>query len=221
MAHVEDLIRVLDAYRGRPYSTSAARFGPDVFDCSGYMVFGLRRIGFTNVPTVSSTQARWSYNAGLELSVPNGLRTRGAFLFMGRNRGLEGFGPDGHVALSLGDGVSTIETPAPGRVSGYHRRSPGSWSGAGRIPGLVYGAAPPPPPPPRPATVNGMLARNKDTGEIWLIGPGHAHHVPTTKAFNELRFVGVPYAGDMHPLVLIMWMQNFGAWDYGANRHKD
>jgi hypothetical protein len=215
MAHVEDFIRVLEAHRGRPYhAASAARFGPRVFDCSGYMVFGLRAVGIANPPTVSSTQARWSYTAGLEMPVAAGVRTRGAFLFMGPDRGLRGFGPDGHVALALGDG-RTIETPAPGRVSGFGRVSGRAWSGAGRVPGLDYGPRPTRPPDtgahqfaPRLA---GMYVVNEEGGsDRWFEVFEHAMNPIRPEDAIALITSGTPSRGEVPTLVLVQMLQQRG-----------
>lgn len=77
-------------------------------------------------------------------------------------------------------------------------------------------------PPPTPATQNpgvkGMLLRNKQNGAIYLVGPGHAHHVATGDEVNRLRFVGVPLVEVDNGLVIVGWGRTFGVpgWDQEA-----
>lgn len=139
MPTVAEILYTAGTATGHPYSTTN-RFGPDVYDCSGYVTAILRALGM-DPPTVSWTQAAWCYDAGLEISVDEAIRTPGALLFMGPNRGLQGYGPEGHVAISRGDGT-TFETPAWGpwgHGSGIGSAYGRGWSGAGLIPGVDYG----------------------------------------------------------------------------------
>ena len=148
---VNDLIWALSIRQGRPYFNEDARRATDSAapgnDCSGYIYVGLWACGYGLVaPNTSWGLAAWCYGAGLEISVEEALRTRGAILFMGPNRGLEGWGNAGHVAISLGDGTC-IETPAWGigvHGSGIDSALGREWTGAARIPGFDYldGAAP-------------------------------------------------------------------------------
>lgn len=57
-----------------------------------------------------------------------------------------------------------------------------------------------------------MLIRDKSNGNIWLLGPGKAYHVPSMGDVDRLRYIGVADAGDSDPLVVISWMKTFGAW---------
>ena len=136
MPNVEQLIAWLEAHRGVPYS-QPRRWEEGFFDCSSYITRGLQSLGIHPPSSVSSGLARWSYNNGRAMGVNAGISTRGVMLFMGPDRGLAGYGSDGHVALSLGDG-RVIETPSAGRRSGISTAYGRNWTGAGTIPGLSY-----------------------------------------------------------------------------------
>ena len=75
----------------------------------------------------------------------------------------------------------------------------------------------PPPPPPKKANpgVQGMLFLNKQTGLVYLVGPGHAHHVPTEAERDRLKYIGVPFAEQDNGLHIIGWGRTFGVpnWD--------
>jgi hypothetical protein len=148
MATPSDLASCLQARLDRPYWSADGRRLVDENspgnDCSGWQVVGLRACGIEPGGFVSSSMARWCFDAGLELDVQTGVNTFGAWLFWGPNRGLAGFGDAGHIALSLGNG-QILETPSSaGHCSGVspYRRA-GNPSGAAMIPGLVYDGAPP------------------------------------------------------------------------------
>lgn len=148
-------------YQHVPYAADGQRLNPvppvHPTDCSGYQFLALHHgCGVPFPPVVSSAQARWSYDAGLEITVGQARSIPGALLFMGPDRGLRGFGSDGHVACSLGDG-RTIETPAAGHASGIRSFDGRGWSGAGLVPGMTYYGLDgqtllPWPPVPLPAT---------------------------------------------------------------------
>lgn len=129
-------------YQQVPYAADGQRLNPvppiHPTDCSGYQWLGLHYgCGVAFPPAVSSAQAKWCYDNDGETSVEVGIRTAGQLLFMGPDRGLRGFGSNGHVACSLGDG-RTIETPAAGHASGVRDAHNRNWTGAGRIPGMRY-----------------------------------------------------------------------------------
>lgn len=82
---------------------------------------------------------------------------------------------------------------------------------------ISQGDGQPPPPPqkkPNPG-VDGMLLRDPSNGAVWLVGPGHAHHVPNLEEENRLRFIGVPGPIDSNGLVIVAWGATFGVpnWD--------
>lgn len=78
--------------------------------------------------------------------------------------------------------------------------------------------APEPPPPRANPGVKGMLCRDNQTGSVFLVGPGHAHHIPTTDEVNRLRFIGVPYVNFQNGLEIVGWGRTFGVpnWDQAA-----
>lgn len=131
--------------RGYRYEVGATRCtGADgYFDCSGLSTYGLRQLGL-NPPTVSWLQARWCRDNRTLCTVEHALATPGALLFMGPNSGYDGFGPDGHVAISIGNNHDVIE--ARGHAYGVLVDSAVGrfWSNAGLAPGLSYSAPPPP-----------------------------------------------------------------------------
>lgn len=148
MATPAELLYIAGLLTGHPYSTESRFYDPeegaaDEYDCSGYMrvILELANAELGPSPWTSWSYAAWCYDAGLELSVEEAIATPGAFLFEGPNRGLAGYGPTGHIALSRGDGT-TFETPAWGpwgHGSGIGSAYGRGWSGAAKIPGIDYG----------------------------------------------------------------------------------
>jgi hypothetical protein len=57
----------------------------------------------------------------------------------------------------------------------------------------------------------GMTMLDRDTGTVWLVGPGSCTPVRNMDDWNRLKFVGVPHAGDAHGLEIVAWAQTFGA----------
>jgi peptidoglycan hydrolase-like protein with peptidoglycan-binding domain len=153
MTTPSDLIAQCPARAGRPYfAGDGRRLFDDASpgnDCSGLIYVVLQAAGITPGGTVSSSQARWCYDNGGELGVGDALETPGALLFMGANRGLAGFGADGHVAIVTDPGV-VFESPcSAGHYSGFSNARGRPWSGGGLIPGVIY---PPNSPRPTPGT---------------------------------------------------------------------
>lgn len=148
---VEDLIFQLNKMTGWRYNQAPCRLDGDEAcgtDCSGSQYIGYSwATGVNPGGTVSSSMARWCYEAGLEVPVEIGKTIRGAWVFWGPDRGLEGFGNNGHIVTSLGDGTC-IGTPGYNGVFGivpwefFGSYQP---SGAAYIPGIMYGSDPHPP----------------------------------------------------------------------------
>lgn len=81
--------------------------------------------------------------------------------------------------------------------------------------GRLFGGAAAPAQPQRRRR-NAMLVRDAESGAIWLLGVGAAKWVMTTQEVAEFQYVlQQPDISTMHPLLVIAWMQKFGAWVYG------
>jgi hypothetical protein len=68
--------------------------------------------------------------------------------------------------------------------------------------------------------VTGMLLQDRDSKMVWLVGPGHAHHVPSEDELNRLRSIGVPFREGLGTLEIIQWARTFGAWDEQRNAFR-
>lgn len=65
--------------------------------------------------------------------------------------------------------------------------------------------------PPRPkGAAQGMFVRHSADGAIILLSPGRAEHVGDPERVARLRFVGVPYAGDMIGAQIQQWARDWG-----------
>ncbi len=102
------------AQRGKPYVYAAtARIDdpdPKAFDCSELTKWAAARVGVT-IPDGATAQYLNCRDHGTTMSVEQALKTPGAMLFhFGHEpRDLGDIPADGHVAISVGDGVHTIE----------------------------------------------------------------------------------------------------------------
>lgn len=141
-AHIEDVLLYSLTQTGDPYifgaEAKASDPDPAKWDCSELVEWSCERAGVKpRVPDGAFNQWRHTRLNGTILTVDQGIRTRGALLFVGDGTGT---GRDAitHVAWSLGDGT-TIE--ARGSKWGV-----GTWPAAGRfnfaglIPGVDYSA---------------------------------------------------------------------------------
>lgn len=142
MVHIEHVLLSALGQSGDRYifgaETQATDANPEAFDCSELVEWACARAGvLPRVPDGAYYQWRHCTDHGLRVTVPDGIATRGALLFVGDGTGV---GRDAitHVAWSLGDGT-TIEARGS-------RWGVGTWSAAGRfnfaalIPGVDYGA---------------------------------------------------------------------------------
>jgi peptidoglycan hydrolase-like protein with peptidoglycan-binding domain len=140
MATGEQLVEWCESQIGIGYSWDG-RFGPFAYDCSGLMVASLRAndvwVGGFN----STGQETWCKNEGLGIDVAAAEFIVGAPVF------IWGYGANGHVGMSMGDG-RVIETPsnshggAVGISPFWQGRTHNGWTGAGLWPGVDYGFAP-------------------------------------------------------------------------------
>jgi cell wall-associated NlpC family hydrolase len=104
------------------------------FDCSGLIQWAAAQMNI-KLPRTAGPQYQACVAAGLGLTVDQAANTRGAILY--RSPGaLPGYGE--HIAVSLGDGVHTIEA----RGSAYGVIEGGIsgrvWTGGGKLPGFTY-----------------------------------------------------------------------------------
>lgn len=98
---------------------------PDRFDCSELIEWACHQVGVKFVDG-SINQIGAARRAGLSISVEQAAKTRGALLWT-----------PGHIAVSLGDGKSTVE--ARGRKYGVVQHIIGNrFREGGKIPGLKY-----------------------------------------------------------------------------------
>lgn len=150
MVHASQIVAYAQRATGLPYvlGAEAALWSddlPEAFDCSELVQWACHRNGITDCPDGHWIQVEWCARAGLQIPVDQAIHTLGALLFI-----YDGT-PNGHVAFSLGDGM-TME--ARGKAWGC-----GSWGARGRfnraalIPGVDYSPIPPPPAPLVPQTV--------------------------------------------------------------------
>lgn len=134
------------SFEGEPYRQDPGRTDPNsgFKDCSGDVVAALAKIGQLGTPSVSSLQARWCRDNGTLRTLDEALHEAGNLLFMGPNMGYDGWGNDGHVAITIGDGRSVTEA----RGHAYGVLCDGAlgrpWTNAARVPGLDYGHGEPP-----------------------------------------------------------------------------
>lgn len=120
-------IAVLRQQVGKPYVYGAA--GPDAFDCSGLMLYGLTKIGIHGCPRTSESQYLWCHKITEQDLAP------GDLIF---EQWPGDSSPPGHVVAYIGGG-QVIEAPETGQL--VHIRS---WSasettivGYGAVPGLA------------------------------------------------------------------------------------
>jgi hypothetical protein len=136
----QELVAWCAARLGVPYSWDG-RFGPYRFDCSGYMTACLWDHGIQPTGTNSTGLENWCRNEGGGLLVPYAEHIAGALVF------IWGYGANGHVGMSMGDG-RVIETPSDsnGGATGispfWQGRTHNGWTGAALIPGVDYNLAP-------------------------------------------------------------------------------
>ena len=130
------------AQAGKPYvwgaSAAPSDPNPKAFDCSELTKWAAARAG-VDIPDMASAQYIYLRDHGATMSVDQALHTPGALLFrfpheptrVGENPNAE------HVAISVGDGVHTIE--ARGRAYGtnvFDNAAGRGFNFAGMIPGM-------------------------------------------------------------------------------------
>lgn len=127
---------------GKPYSTDGSkRFGPNYYDCSGFVYSALRAIGIKDpgLPTVSQAMWQWCANdparkGGGNITVDQAAAIPGALLIR------KGLGSNGHVAVSIGDGKNNYAAVGGGQLSGQYPNSGSNFDAGGLVPGILYTA---------------------------------------------------------------------------------
>lgn len=130
--------------KGKPYvwgaSAAISDPNPRAFDCSELTKWAAGRVGVT-IPDGATEQYRYLREQGTTMTVEQALHTPGALLFHFGSEPSPGRGggedAQAHVAISVGDGVHTIE--ARGRNYGtnvFDNAAKRSFNYAGMIPGM-------------------------------------------------------------------------------------
>lgn len=132
-----DFVALCQSMAGHPYvygaEVSLTDAAPGAFDCSELTQWAAARSG-VYLPDGSGPQYAFCKSKGTLISIEEAAVTRGALLFRGP-------GGSEHVAVSLGDGKSTIE--ARGKAYGVTNApvTGRAWTAAARVPDLVYNTA--------------------------------------------------------------------------------
>lgn len=131
-----DLLNSAYRFRGEPYSTDPGRTSQTsgFKDCSGLIVAALEGVGITPGGTVSTSLELWAVNSGGHyISFDEALTTPGAGL------GIFGYGDNGHIGFSVGDGTRCFETPsAEGHQAGFSPFWRNHWGEAWTWPGINH-----------------------------------------------------------------------------------
>ncbi len=112
---LESFMACVEAQVGKPYVWGSN--GPEGFDCSGLIVFGLRQVGLLRAH--EDLHSSTLIERTVPLRVPEAIATCGAFLYM-----------PGHIAVSRGD-ASTIEARNPSQGTGFFNTRGRGWTRAG------------------------------------------------------------------------------------------
>jgi cell wall-associated NlpC family hydrolase len=116
-AQREKMVQYALAQQGKPYVWGQS--GPGSFDCSGLVQAATTAAG-KPLAKPSESQLTTCRNAGKTISVDEARHTRGALMFIMTSA-------DHHVAISLGDGVHTVQAKGTGYGCGVFTDA--AWSG--------------------------------------------------------------------------------------------
>lgn len=156
MARPNDYLYPALLQAGDPYvlgaEASKLDANPRRFDCSELTEWACGRAGvFPVLPDGAWFQKEHCRRHGTLISVADGIRTKGALLFVAKGL-FASNGGGNHVAFSLGDG-RTIEARGRKYGVGVFNANGRSWTHAARIPGVDYSAVSHPSPGPTPPPV--------------------------------------------------------------------
>lgn len=149
--NIRDRARTHDGkYRYDTADQSRCTGAEGFVDCSGSVVLTCNQEGLYGVPTVSALQARWCRDNGTDgISITTALETPGCLLFEGPNHGYDGWGNDGHVCITTGNGITVIEARGHAYPATWEYSAAGRpWSNAAYIPTVDYVAHQGPAPHP-------------------------------------------------------------------------
>jgi hypothetical protein len=189
---------------GKPYDASwANRFGPDAYDCSGFVTRVLEHAGMPTgtLPTNSADMARWlRRHEQYRLPRDRARATYGAIIIFG---GVNGYGPAGHVGISLGDG-RTLEAASSRGVAiyGFDRLD---WSDFFLAPGVTYGTNPLPIPPLTKELDEMILIRGNATPEVFVTNGVTKTHI-TADAYPFWLFFLAGRPGAVDPTTRKEWV---------------
>jgi hypothetical protein len=168
-----DLVGVARTFLGEPYSTGPGRADPNsgYKDCSGliaatYLVATGQHLG----ADVSVTIYDLCVSQGLWCSFDQAASTPGACLLMPEDP-YQGWGPNGHIGFSTGNGGTVEATPPRVQELPLHYQNWGS--NACLLPGIAYYGE------DEDDMPKGFFVRLKGTPFTYLISPG-GYKMPTT-----------------------------------------
>jgi hypothetical protein len=164
------LVDAAASFLGEPYSTAPGRTSPTsgYKDCSGLIAAAYEvATGSELGAYVSVTIWKQSADQGLAISRDEALTIAGACLLIPDNP-LQGWGPNGHIGFSTGDGFTIEATPA---ARGGVQRLPVTFQPWGPaaclLPGITYGTAP----VEEDERMKPRLLRPKPNGKTWVYDP--------------------------------------------------
>ncbi len=134
----QSFLQLALAQQGKPYiygaDPSPSNANPSAFDCEGLTKWAAARLGI-DIPAGATFQYRFLEQHGTTMSVDQALHTPGALLFHFGTDPNTGVPADGHVGISVGDGVHVME--AKGHAYGTNVFADAShFNYAGMIPGM-------------------------------------------------------------------------------------
>ena len=207
--HIEDVLLWAVAQAGDRYVFGAVvefnNDNPNEFDCSGLVAWACNHAGVQpNFPHASWLQAKQCHDAKADISVDEGVATRGALLF-GFTEGVDPFTANSrldhaHVAISLGNG-RTIEAASQrwgvGTFSADKLKR--GWTHAALIPNVDYTNKPPPDDPHEEEDVANQIvfyAGEDGAAHPYLVSGVTAKFLPAD-GLNVALFIGLkPPAGN-------------------------
>ena len=142
-AVAQDFLTQALAQQGKAYvygaDPPASNANPAAFDCEGLVRWAAARVGIS-MPMGATAQYLYLRDHGTTMSVQQALHTPGALLFHFSHepKNLGDIPADGHVAISVGDGVHTIEARGHAYGTNVFANAAGrSFDFAGMIPGMT------------------------------------------------------------------------------------